>query len=796
MGISEKIPKWAIINRQSKITLLAVLIIAVCGAVAAAHWSALSAKALSFDDSQYMTQNPLVQNPSWASAKRFLTEILKPSTVDGYYQPLAMISLMFDYALGGRENNLMPFHRTSLILHIANTALVIILLYLLFGSAWAATAAGLLFGVHPMTVEPVTWIGERKTLLAAFFSLWSLVLYVRYAQGTISNCRMSNVDGRLSESQIPNLKSPIVNIQSAIMYAFCLLAYILALISKPTSTMLPAVMLLFDFWPLRRLSKKTVFEKLPFFILGGCSAVITYISQNCTAGGTTSPIWIGLSRAPLIVCYNIVFYLSKILWPINLSSHYAFPDPFSLTNPQVLAGIIGTCGLIPLLLISLRRTRGALTGWLIFFVLISPTIQIFRFSKVVTSDKFAYLASIGLLMAIASFLVWFYNIRTAEKSALRRRMMIIIVLALAFAEAAAAGNYLEYWQDSVRLFSRMLTLSPNSPTALYNLANVLFKQNRPDEAIDLYQRAIKIQPDYADAYIDLGTAFERQGRLDEAIDCYRQALRLTPDSAIIYYNIGNALRLTGTTEEAVSYYRRALQLKPDYIDARNNLGLCLQSQKKYDEAIEQFHKAMEINPRFTNVYNNIGNTLWMQDKLDEAAGYFRQASKLCPDCIEPHCNLGSILILQGKLDEAVSQFRQALQIKPDFIEAHINLGDVLVKQGAFDEAFSRYRQAVRIRPDWPLPLNKMITLLTEQPQLKGRYANATVDLAEHAAGLSKYKDAAVLGTLASAYAAAGRFDEAVKTSETALSLALSGKNDKLTAQIRKDLELYKQQDGK
>ena len=201
----------------------------------------------------------LVQNPGLGSAKRFLTEILEPSSVEGYYQPLAMISLMLDYAAGGRENHLRPFHVTSLALHTANTALIIVLLYVLFGNIWAAAAAGLLFGVHPMTVEPIVWVAARKTLLATFFSLWSLLFYVRYC----------NRGGRKS-------------------YLGCFATYLLALMSQPTSVPLPAVMLLMDYWPLKRLSVKTFLEKLPLFILGGIFAGITYISQHRT-GGTISP---------------------------------------------------------------------------------------------------------------------------------------------------------------------------------------------------------------------------------------------------------------------------------------------------------------------------------------------------------------------------------------------------------------------------------------------------------------------------------------------------------------------------
>ena len=170
---------------MSKHKLLSILIIAVCAVVIIVHWPALSTKALLFDDNAYVFENELTRNPGWASVSRFVSEVLEPSTVPGYYQPLTMISLMFDYAMGGRANNLTPFHRTSLALHTANTALVIILLYLLFGNSWIAAAVGLIFGVHPMTVETVSWISERKTLLASFFSIVSLIFYVHYAHAAV-----------------------------------------------------------------------------------------------------------------------------------------------------------------------------------------------------------------------------------------------------------------------------------------------------------------------------------------------------------------------------------------------------------------------------------------------------------------------------------------------------------------------------------------------------------------------------------------------------------------------------------
>lgn len=711
----------------SKIGLWVALLI-VCCAVIVVHWPALSAQALSFDDSQYLTKNLLVQNPGWTSARRFLTEVLEPSTVGGYYQPLTMISLMFDYALGGRPDNLQPFHRTSLILHVVNTALVVVLLYLLFGQAWIAAAVGLLFGLHPMTVEPIPWVGERKTLLAAFFALWCLILYVRYARK-------------------PNRP----------LYIGCLAMYVLALMSKPTSTPLPLLMLLIDYWPLGRWKWKTVLEKLPFIVVGGISAIITYISQS-SAAPTLVAGGYGFERIPFIVCHNIIFYLHKIIWPANLSSHYPFPEPLGLSDPMVLAGVIGTCILVPLLVISLRWTRAALAGWLFFFVAIFPTIQILRFSSVIAADKFAYLPSVGLLMAVSSLLGWFCRTGSTGKSIARHMVVAMAVLVLAGAEAVATRSYLVHWRDTLSLSEHMLTVTPNSPLVHNMLGLELQSQDKLDQAISQYRHALQFKPNYVEAHNNLGIALQLQGKPDEALDHYRQAIQIDPGYVEAYYNMGITFRVQGRLDQAINCYRQALQLKPNYFEAHNNLGNALQSRGRLDEAIKHFRQALQIKP----------------------------------DLSEVHFNLGLALKSQGKLDEAIKYFRQALQLNPDLAKAHNNLALALTMTGQLDKALEHFREAVRLKPDYLEPLNRMARILAMHPESKLRDPGQAIEIAKRAADLTKYQDAAILETLAAAYAAAGQFDQAVKTVEAALSLATAAHADELANHIRKKIELYRQ----
>ena len=750
-----------------KIEPLAVLIAAVCMAIFAVHWPALSAQAISFDDSQYLINNELVQSPGWTSAWRFVTEILEPSTVRGYYQPLAMISLMLDYALGGRENNLMPFHRTSLILHVANSALIIVLLYLLFGQIWIAAGVGLLFGVHPMTVEPIPWVGERKTLLAAFFSLWSLILYV-----------------------YPRVTSP--NRQVTKFYIGSFVMYLLALMSKPTSTPLPAVMLLMDYWPLHRLNWRAVLEKVPFFVLGGISAFITYISQSRTAS-TILPSRFGPTRIPLILCHNIFFYLYKMIRPVNLSSHYPFPNPLNLSQPMVLAGVIGTFLLILLLLLSLRWTRAALTGWLIFFVAILPTMQIIGFTNVIASDKFAYLPSIGLLMILTAFLSWLSGAFGVHKAAVRKITAIIIVLMLAGAESVATRCYLVHWSNSVNLYEYMLKLTPNSAPLHNGLGGIFQLKGDLDEAINHYHQALRIEPAYNDARYNLATALKLKGDINEAIGQFRQVLQLRPNHVEAHTNLAEALLEQGKLNEAVRHYRQAIQLKPHNSVFQYNLAAALASAGVPNEAINFYNRALQLNPNNVKAHNNLGTVLKSQGKLEQAVSHYRQAVRLKPDYVEAYNNLGNALRLQGKLDEAVDYLRRALALNPNIADIHYNLGLALQSLNEPEEAMTRFRQAIRIKPDWPSPLDSLASLLATTSDPRLRDPNEAIVLAQRAVELSQRRNASILDTLASAYAAAGRFNDAITTAQTALDLAAANHNEQLAAQIGENLQLYKQQ---
>lgn len=619
-------------GRSSTQTLLILLVVAAV-LVTAVHWPALSARALSFDDQDYLVDNQLVRNPGFTSAWRFLSEVLEPSTIGGYYQPMAMISLMVDYGLGGRIDYLSPFHTTSLILHVANTLLIITLLYLLFGQPWPAAIVGILFGIHPLTVEPIPWVGERKTLLAAFFSLLALIGYVRYAK-----------THRLR------------------WFLAATLGYLLALLSKPTSTPLPLAMLVLDGWPLQRFSRRAIVEKLPLLALAAVSALITFTSQQRTAvvalPGQYNPIEI-----PMMICHNIMFYLYKLVWPANLTSHYPLPAPFRLTEPWILAGMIGTCVLIPLLIWSLRRTRSLVAGWLIYFLMLLPTIQIIGFSNVIASDKYAYLPAIGLLLVIAYALAQWSSRATNPTDRTRRIGILAGAAALIFcAEAYGTRQYLSVWRDTETLYRHMIALAPQAGTLHAHLGNVYLEQGRTDEAVAEMRDAARLTPNFAPIHNDLANALKTQGKFDEAIAEYAEALRLQPNYAAPYSNLGALLVSRGRAKEALVYFQEAIRRLPKLADAHYNLATALVSLGRTNEAVASFRKALEYRYHYPDAHNNLAVVLAGQGRVDEAIDHFREAIRFSPDYAEAHFNLAETLARAGRNLEAIQEYQEVLRI--------------------------------------------------------------------------------------------------------------------------------------
>ena len=596
-----------------------------------AHRPALSARALFFDDDQYLTENNLVQHPSWASAGRFLREVFRPSTVQGYYQPLTMISLMLDYAVAGQVDNLRVFHQTSLTLHVANTVLVIVLLYMLFRRPWVAAMVGLLFGVHPMTVETIMWIAERKTLLTPFFALWCLIVYVGYTRR-------------------PGWK----------LYLTCWVLYVLALVSKPTSTPLPLVMLLMDFWPLQRLSRRAVVEKLPFLLIGGVSAIITVISQRHLQLSALRPF--SAPQTLLLMGHNLIFYPWHMIWPAHLSPFYAFPKDISLSDGLLLAGVIINAAVLVLLLISLRWTWALLAGWLFFSFLLLPTLMNKAYSPSVAWDKYAYLPAVGLLLVLGWALGRVWSGTRPGGHRVHRLGIATVVLLVAGVLVAGTRRYSAHWQTTEGLYDYAMALAPQDPS-LYNIrGNAFGRMGDSARAIRDYTTAIELNPNYAEVYNNRGNAYAGIGDFGRAIQDFARTIELKPGYAEAYNNRGRAYGLMGDFTRAIQDCSRAIELKPSCGEAYNNRGLARGRMGDFAQAIQDYTTAIELKPNVAQIHNNRGSAYNGMGDFARAIQDYTTAIELKPNYAEAYHKRAIACFLLKEYDHAWADVRMCRRL--------------------------------------------------------------------------------------------------------------------------------------
>jgi tetratricopeptide (TPR) repeat protein len=386
-------------------------------------------------------------------------------------------------------------------------------------------------------------------------------------------------------------------------------------------------------------------EKIPFFLIGAASAVITVISQS----GDTElklPIEHPIAGAPLVICHNIIFYLYKILWPADLSFYYPFPSPMGLSNPMVAAGLIGTLILLPLLVLSWRWSRAPSSGWLFFFVAISPTIGFMGFTFVVASDKYAYLPVVGLFMALAYFLAKIWDLPTARRTrlAVRTGLIVLVVLAAGL-EFKQTRRFLAPWRSSEDLFRHMLRHAPDAVPIHYGLATFLMQEGKTDEAVEHLETVLRANPGHWKALTDLGEINRRRGLADKAIE----------------------------------YFQAALRAQPEYLPALNNLGAAYADQGRYQEAIALYDRTLQIAPRHRSAYINKGNALNALGRYEEALAQYNEALRITPDHPRTYYNRALALRNLGRIDEAIRDFREALRLDPDYASARKQL-DLTMKE--------------------------------------------------------------------------------------------------------------------
>ncbi len=692
---------------------------------------------INYDDNVYVYENPHVragitpESVKWAFS----------STYANFWHPLTWLSHMLDWQLFGA--NPAGHHLTALFFHIANTLLLFIVLKQMTEAPWRSAFVAALFALHPLHVESVAWVTERKDVLSTFFWLLTMWAYVGY-----------------------------VNRPKAVNYLMVILFFVLGMMAKPMLVTLPFVLLLLDYWPLGRLPyndtksntdksntdkglrlrtiSRLVLEKAPLFILSAVSCIIVLITQR--AGGSvmsTAVLPVKLRIANALISY--VIYIEKMFWPSRLAVFYPY-FPSKLTVWSGAAPLLLLLAMTGLVLWLAKRHRHMVTGWFWYLGTLVPVIGLVQVGEYAFADRFTYITLTGLFVIVA----WGAPDLLAK---FRYKQILLTVSGLLIISALSVCTWfqLRHWRNNETLFRHTLEVTENNYLAHLNLAEFLSEQYRFDEAEEQLKKFIRITPDDPKVLNAFAAILVRQGRLDEAVEYFTEALRIVPDDIKIRLNLGLTLIDSGRFQDAAKEYEKILLLDPNNAAARNGIGIALLRQGKLDEAVECFTDALRIKPDFAGAHNN----------------------------------LGCALSLQGNLNQAVVHFNEALRLDPNYAAAHYELGRVLARMGKINQAIGHVEAAVRLKPDWDEPLNILAWYFAVSRDTEIYNPDEAVRLALRACELTDNQRPDFLDTLAVAYAAKGDFGKAVQTIEKALALCQSPQQQRLKKELENRLLLFK-----
>jgi protein O-mannosyl-transferase len=561
---------------------------------------------LNYDDDTYVAANLDIQpGLRWDGVKIAFTRIHHAS-----WHPLTTLSHMLDCSLFGQAAG--GHHALNAVLHGLNTVGIFLLLVSLTRARWRSACVAALFGLHPMHVESVAWVSERKDVLSTGLWVLTLASYVRYARR-------------------PSLGR----------YGMVMAWDTLALMAKPMVVTIPAVLLLLDFWPLRRMGtrqhevendgaaeprlwsfSRLLLEKLPLLIPAGAVGVLTVLAQS-DAGAmvpmTMLPLQYRLANVPVAYAR----YIGKMLWPTGLAILY----PYRLWAWWQLTGAIGLLVAVSVAAVWLRKSHPyVLMGWLWYLITLLPAIGVVQVGAQSIADRYSYVPYIGLFIMLSWGVPELLN-------GWRHRRRALTVTAVAVGAVCWAMTWVQvhYWQNSLTLFGHALAVTTDNYIAHDYFGRALEAAGRPAEAVPHYQESVRMLPQSAGAHRKLGGLLAQLGRFDAAAEEDAAVVRLEPDVAASHYNLANVLVRQGKLEEAVGEYRRAIELLGDWAEPHHNLGIALASQGRSDEALEQYSEALRLRPDYAEAYVSQGMVLAGQGHSEEAIAAYRQALRLRPD---------------------------------------------------------------------------------------------------------------------------------------------------------------------
>ena len=681
-------------------TLLCCCLFAATGLVFA---QTLKFGFVNYDDDVYVYHNPEVRRGvtldgiNWAFRHVYAAN----------WHPLTWVSHMLDCSVWGMSAG--GHHATNVVLHAISGVLLLLVLRRMTGDLWPSAFAAAVFALHPLRVESVAWIAERKDVLSGVFFILTLLAYLHYC-------------GR----------------PGTVRYLLLCVTFILGLLAKPSLVPVPFLLLLLDYWPLRRATtgarrlptgqtpwRRLILEKAPLLAISAGSAAATLFAQKFSVTVASGlPVPDRLANA-LLSC---AVYLRQTVYPVRLAVFYPHPGTFVALLPVILAAIV-LAGITSGVVLLRRRYPYLVTGWGWYLLMLLPTLGLVQVGFQAHADRYTYLAQIGICLMIA------WGLQDALPEFVGAKVRLAGAIAIIACLAVTSGKQCSHWRDSEALWTHTLQVTSANPIAHNNLGNV---------------------------YLD-------RGEFSRARQQYEASLEITRSLA------GQSTPL-GLMERA-------------YVDAENNLGVTLTKTGHETEGVQCFERVLSQFPNNPKAHLNMGNVLLDGNRVDDAIVHYRTALNLLPDYADAHCNLGNALAQSGQVDAAISEYEKAIQLQPDLIDARNNLGVALVQKGLVGNALTEWSRSLEFSPDSIDALNNLAWILATYPDESLRNGSKALQLADRAARLSVGRNPAILRTLAAAEAEAGRFEDAEQVVRQAIDSA--GSNPDFVEVLEQDLARFR-----
>jgi tetratricopeptide (TPR) repeat protein len=675
------------------------------------YWPAVRLDFVNFDDPDYIG--------NW--------HVQKGLTLSGIiwafstWHPITWISHMFDVQFFGKDPT--GPHLVNLLLHVANSVLLFVVLRRLFeasaqqwnpsplslspsdgerektsslsiariavGGFWPSAFVAALFALHPLQVESVAWVAERKGVLSTFFFMLTLWAYLKY---------LARKDGDFGKSETRNSKletsSKFEFRKAKTYYILALVFFALGLLSKPMLVTVPILLLLLDFWPLGRMSRvgirAVLIEKLPFFALAVGSGILTLVTQGRAGAFQSLEHYSGSSRFENALM-SYWHYLGKFFWPVGLATPY--PRIFHWPMFELALGVILLLAFCAGAYWQRRKLPFVAAGWFWFFIALIPVNGMVQAVAQSVSDRYMYLPSIGLFI-----LVTWAACGAVARGWIPKTVCGVVAGILLLTCAARTRDQLGVWRNSETLFKHALAVTKDNVIAQYNLGMYYQEHGRADEALACYGRTLAMKRDHAEALNNIGYLLIGQKKYGEAIRYFETALKANPNAVEARNNIGRALCMAGKTDEGIAQYRLALKSNPEHVGVLNNLGDVFAQRRQFAEAIPYYEASLRANPEQAAAQYGLGHALDSGGQHDQAIEHYRLAAQVSPKYAEPHFDLGLALARKGQFDESIKEFREAVRLKPQNPTFQFGLGKALAAGQKFDESIVAYKEGLRFAP--------------------------------------------------------------------------------------------------